>query len=820
MTSKRHLTLVAAAATLLAAAPISMIFDSLNWLFEAIITIALISGAAWGARSLRGRLWTQVLAMVGGLLVALTMFFNQGTAFLGLIPTTSTFSHFGDLFNKSGEDVRTAYVPAPDIDSLLFITVLGIGAVAIMVDVFAVGMRRPALAGLPMLAIYSVPVAVYAESVSPIPFVIGAIGFLWLLVTDNVDKVRRFGRRFTGEGRGVDLWEPSPLAAAGRRLAAFGVVVAVILPIIVPGMTEGFFSRFGASGTGGAGDGRFGSGSGSVNLFAHLYGELNQTQIRELVKVTTNDPTPFYMRFGTADDIQLDGFRNRAPSGKPVGDDLQRPIGLSGPGVVAQRYSAKVEVFKNFDMPMVPVYSAPISTKGLDASWNYDPDQQVIYSLRSRSSGKKYDFDFIRAEYSPDALRTSRPLPISNQVQRTMTRLPVELDEIQELVNGLIEGKSTVYDQVRALYDYFSQKNGFGYDLTVPEGTNGQKILNFLEVKRGFCQQYAAALAWMLRAAKIPARVAFGFTKGSNYTGGVYVLTNRNLHAWTEVYFEGFGWVPFDATPSASIAGAVNSSWAPNVDAPPDTGSTGGPATPGPGSTAEPGDDQFKEGGNDCPECGTDGGSTQTPTPAWVWWSVAGAGLVLILLIMPALRRQALRRRRARLSAATTVVVGSDAAQNTMTVVDADNGDAARGQAHAAWDELLDTMVDYRLVIDAAETPRTTAERLVREQVLESATADMTRRLGHAEERARYSQHPVAASGLMGAVTEVRKALASRAGRWVRLVAVLLPPSVVYRWRARVTAAGLRMSRSTSDISLAVRRVLRPIIPRRLSARG
>ncbi len=812
MTSKRHLTLVAAAATLLAAAPISMIFDSLNWLFQSIIAIALISGAAWGVRSLRGRLWTQVLAMIGALLVAVTMFFGQGTSILGLIPTPATFSRFQELFLKSGQDVRTAYVPAPDIDSLLFITILGIGLVAILVDVFAVGMRRPALAGLPMLAIYSVPVAVYAESVSPIPFVIGAIGFMWLLVTDNVDKVRRFGRRFTGEGRGVDLWEPSPLAAAGRRLAAFGVVAAVLLPIVIPGMTEGFFSRFGATGAGGPGNGNFGPGSGSVNLFAHLYGELNQTQVRELIKVTTNNPSPFYMRFGTADDIQLDGFRNRAPSGKPVGDDLQRPIGLQGPGVVSQRYNAKVEVYRNFDMPMVPVYAAPISTKGLDQSWNYDPDQQVIYSLRSRSANKKYEFDYLHADYSPDALRTARPLPISNPIQRNLTRVPVELEEIQVLVDGLIAGKSTIYDQVRALYDYFSQKNGFAYDLTVPEGTNGQKILDFLDAKRGFCQQYAAALAWMLRVAKIPARVAFGFTKGSNYSSGTYVLTNRNLHAWTEVYFEGFGWIPFDATPSASVAGAVNPIWAPNVDAPPENPSTGAPITPGPSSTIEPG--EFPRGlDGECPECNENTGSTTTPTPAWVWWSVAGGALILLALIMPALRRRALRRRRGRLSTAPAVMVTD--AQNTMTVVDSFDGDAARRQAHAAWDELIDTMVDYRLVIDAAETPRATAERLIQQQELETATAEVTRRLGHAEERARYSQHPVAASGLMAAVVDVRKALSAQASRWVRLIAVLLPPSVVYRWRSRATSFGLKLSRRAADVNLATRRLTRPLLPRR-----
>ena len=56
-----------------------------------------------------------------------------------------------------------------------------------------------------------------------LPFGFAAAGYLWLLVTDSVDRVRRFGRRFTGEGRDVDLWEPSPLlvgrppARRGRR---------------------------------------------------------------------------------------------------------------------------------------------------------------------------------------------------------------------------------------------------------------------------------------------------------------------------------------------------------------------------------------------------------------------------------------------------------------------------------------------------------------------------------------------------------------------------------------------------------------------------
>ena len=116
-----------------------------------------------------------------------------------------------------------------------------------LVDVLAVGLRRPALAGLPMLAIYSVPVAVYVDSVP-------------------AAAVRRRRRRLTsgcwspttstgyaGSAAGSPATaatstsgSPRPLAAAGRRLAVVGVAVAVLLPLAVPGMTGGLLDQLGA----------------------------------------------------------------------------------------------------------------------------------------------------------------------------------------------------------------------------------------------------------------------------------------------------------------------------------------------------------------------------------------------------------------------------------------------------------------------------------------------------------------------------------------------------------------------------------------------
>ena len=70
-------------------------------------------------------------------------------------------------------------------------------------------------------------------------------------------------------------------------------------------------------------------------------------------------------------------------------------------------------------------------------------------------------------------------------------------------------------------------------------------------------------MARQLRAAGIPARVAFGWTLGNRRKGNTYTLTNKNLHAWTEIYFDGYGWVPFDPTPAGDIAGSASSAWAP-----------------------------------------------------------------------------------------------------------------------------------------------------------------------------------------------------------------------------------------------------------------
>ena len=301
--SQRHpLALVAGAATLLAALPLTTVFASYAWLVSSAVAIALVVGTAMGVRSLHGSLPAQVLAMAAALLLLLTWKFPSGEELARLIPTGGTFRHFGQLLVDSSARIRDESVPLPDFEGVLLLTIAGVGLAAITVDLLAVGLHRPALAGLPMLAIYSVPVAVLPDGLSVLPFGFAAAGYLWLLISDGVDRMRRFGRRFTGEGRDVQAWEPSPLASAGRRLAAVGIVIAIMLPLAVPGIGSGLIDRFGFGGVPRPGGdlGPIAGGPGStVDMLAGLTGRLTQRDTITMVRLATDDPAPHYLRLGS-----------------------------------------------------------------------------------------------------------------------------------------------------------------------------------------------------------------------------------------------------------------------------------------------------------------------------------------------------------------------------------------------------------------------------------------------------------------------------------------------------------------------------------------
>lgn len=811
MTAARRGAL-AATATLLATAPLAIIYERWTWLINCLLVTVAVAAAAAAVRAARGPLVAQIAAMAGALLLMLTWRFSSGGEYAGLLPTADTFTHFGDVLAQLPTDIREHSTPTPDLESLLLVTAAGVGLVALLVDVTVVALRRPALAGLPMLAIYSVPVAVSFESVPVLLFAVGAVGYLWLLGADNVDRVRRFGRRFTGDGRDVDVWEPSPLAAAGRRLALVGVLAALVLPLAVPGMTSGLVDRFGPGLGGGTG-----TGSGQVNLFAELYGQLNLEEQVELVQVSSDDPEPFYLRLATAGRITDTGFRPSPADGEPVTSNLPGPSASADSGVTYHRHQAQLTVSDEFQMYMAPTYAELTSVNGLDARWRYDPDQQVVFSGEVPAGGSEYEITYLRPEYDPQALREVGRLPAEHDIQERFAQAP-EVVEVRQLLDELVDETAAPYDQVRAILGYFSRDNGFRYNLETGPETDAPAIVDFLESKVGFCVQYASAMAWLVRSADLPARVAFGLTRGTGPTES-RVLTNRNLHAWTEVYFEGYGWVPFDPTPSARVVGATNPAWAPDPNAPDDSDSSGSPQDPSTGQSPGPG----ASAGPDGPDIPLDqglgpssGGTAESDPP---WWGLGVGALALVVIALPGWQRIRLRRRRLSrrgVGGARGAAAAGGTAAGAGTVVSGDDTAALRHRSRLAWDELLDSMTDYQVLPDPTESPRATVRRLAVHPVFdESAPERELWLLGQAEERGRYARTPLPPEGLVGAVTAVRRSLAVRSPRRVRVRALLLPPSTLQRWRMTMSQAWILWSRAVTRLGelsgrLSFRRLLRP----------
>jgi transglutaminase-like putative cysteine protease len=113
------------------------------------------------------------------------------------------------------------------------------------------------------------------------------------------------------------------------------------------------------------------------------------------------------------------------------------------------------------------------------------------------------------------------------------------------------------------LLEHYLRSAPFTYDLTPNQKKGVPPLVDFLErTQKGYCQMYSGAMALILRLHGIPARVAVGFTTGRppQKSGDPYIVMDRNAHAWVEVFFPGYGWMPFEPTPTRTITQGYSSS--------------------------------------------------------------------------------------------------------------------------------------------------------------------------------------------------------------------------------------------------------------------
>ena len=87
-------------------------------------------------------------------------------------------------------------------------------------------------------------------------------------------------------------------------------------------------------------------------------------------------------------------------------------------------------------------------------------------------------------------------------------------------------------------------------DAELPAGPPGAGRLHAPRARR-LLPDVLGSMALVLRMHGIPARVAVGFTSGTPTvsSSNTYEVSDRNAHSWVEVWFAGYGWLPFEPTP-------------------------------------------------------------------------------------------------------------------------------------------------------------------------------------------------------------------------------------------------------------------------------
>lgn len=143
---------------------------------------------------------------------------------------------------------------------------------------------------------------------------------------------------------------------------------------------------------------------------------------------------------------------------------------------------------------------------------------------------------------------------LADTTRRRALLLPVEGNERARHLaqRWRAQGKSPM-ETVQAALLRFRQLP-FHYTLTPPATRRNNGIDDFMfETQAGFCEHYAGAFTFLMRAAGVPARVVTGYQGAERATVGDYWLVrNADAHAWSEVWIAERGWVRVD--PTAAVA--------------------------------------------------------------------------------------------------------------------------------------------------------------------------------------------------------------------------------------------------------------------------
>ena len=754
-----RLSLACGLAVLATSLSLTSLFSDQEWFWSVLLVVAVLTATAIAARRV-GRLGV-FSAQILALLAVLTVQFTSQYAFAGVIPSPSSIQALAQLLRDAAEAVNTT---APPVGSEPVFTLLvcgGVGLVAIAVHGLAVGLRSPVLAGLPLVGLYAVAVLTLDRALSPVPFVLAAAGWLAMLLADGTRRLRAWGPRVD---RVVDApREPSPLAASGRTLGIAAIGLAVLLPALLRPPANSPNGFFGIGGEGGRGPVE------TVNPYLNLRDSLTRPDDTEVLRYRNSDEAGTNLRLVTLD-TYADGVWQQAPVTWPasaqVSDGIPEELtGVRTPDVSRNYTSVRVTDLEEKRLPL-PYPTIEVDVPG---DWRFDAATLNVLGPEGSTNGLEYVATSLGLDLTPQAL-VDAP---ATDATTNPTNLALPADVPSTLANTaarVTAGLDSPYERAVALQQFF--RTQFTYDLSYQP--NGEPIADFLQERRGYCQQFASTMALMARSLGIPARVNVGFAQGEP-AGKWWSVSWHDTHAWPELYLSGFGWLPFEPTPRGG------NGFSPPAYAIPLPSAATDPTVPL-GSDLGRGSPDRIDAGDASPDPagvrdirGRDsaGAADAAGAPGWrTWLLLAGLVVAVAVLVIPALARRVLRVRR-------------------LAVADS-------AGVEARWHEWKDTFIDGGGGWSVGWTPRQAADATAGH--LDAEAIAILQELSRAVERVRYADQvadrtvqPVDIAALLRAHD---RAL-SPASRWrARLVPISIWNRLLVSSETALAAGSARLDRS------------------------
>jgi len=496
-----------------------------------LVVAAVAAVLLAGALERRGLALT-LLVSAAGLALAVTWLVLPQTTWYGL-PSLRTLRAVGRCLEVVGQQARVQTAPTPPFPPLMLASVTAVWTAGLSAHALVARAGSPLLAALPSVALVGFTDAVMDDGTRPIYAIVVLGAALAVVFADGLRRIRQWG----------PIWSPRParrparLASRGARRAALASIAAAIL---VPGLLPGFGSRALVDISTAAGAGV------RLDPFVSIRSQLEEREAIDLFEVTAAGGGAYWRLYS------LDRFDGTTWSSSDL--DASRGLLFATPARLPTEFPPDAEplpqryrILTDLGDPWIPMAYPPESITLPAGEVRYDAELGVASLDGGLDQGLEYTVTSRVVAPTPAQLDAVAFAPPSTYGRYTF--VPGNVDPLVGQIALEWTGREpTPYRKVLAIQQRFLD-GSFLYDLDVEPVADADAMVEFLtNGRRGFCQQFATAMALLVRELGFPARVAVGYRPGAAQEGRFLVRT-RDAHAWVEVFFPGYGWLPFEPTP-------------------------------------------------------------------------------------------------------------------------------------------------------------------------------------------------------------------------------------------------------------------------------